>query len=214
MTGTGVVVLGMHRSGTSAITRVVNLLGVPTCVPNDLVRARTGNLRGHWESATLVRHNEDLLNAAGGAWWCPPPLETDWVAVAADRLTAAADAFQGVHTTPSWVWKDPRTCVTVPFWRVAIPHRLAFILAVRQPLAVAASLAARNGFTIKAGVALWEGYMARALRGARGAPVLVCSYERLLHDAARLGRGGEGIRRGARRPGRPERKSGTGRPLY
>ena len=185
MTGTGLIVLGMHRSGTSAITRTVNLLGVPLCAPGDLVRDRTGNLRGHWESGTLVRENEALLHSAGGAWWCPPPLETDWVEVAGDRIHGAADAFGRVHTTPSWVWKDPRTCVTAPFWRAALPHRLTFLLAVRHPVAVAASLTARNNFTTEAGVALWEGYLARAARAAVGASVLVCSYEELLDDPLR-----------------------------
>jgi GT2 family glycosyltransferase len=182
VSGTGVIVLGMHRSGTSAITRTINLLGVPTCAPGDLVRDRTGNPRGHWESGTLVRHNDELLRATGGAWWCPPPLETDWVAMAGDRLHAAGEAFERVHATPSWVWKDPRTCVTAPFWRAALPHRLTFLLVVRHPLAVAASLTIRNGLTTEAGIALWEGYVARAARGARGAPVLVCSYEGMLRN--------------------------------
>jgi hypothetical protein len=152
------------------------------CVQGDLVRDRTANLRGHWESGTLVRHSEELLHAAGAAWWCPPPLETDWVAVAGHRLRDAAGAFDRVHPTPSWVWKDPRTCVTAPFWQAALPHRLMFLLAVRHPLAVAASLTSRNGFTTEAGVALWEGYMARAARAARGAPAIVCSYEGMLRD--------------------------------
>lgn len=182
MTQAGVVVLGMHRSGTSAITRTVNLLGVPTCIPGDLIRDRTANLRGHWESGTLVRRNEELIQAAGGAWWCPPPLETDWLALAGDRLRDSAEAFDRVHPTPSWVWKDPRTCMTAPFWQAALPHRLTFLLAVRHPLAVAASLATRNALTSEAGVALWEGYMARAARAAGGAPVIVCSYEDMLRD--------------------------------
>jgi GT2 family glycosyltransferase len=182
VSGTGVVVLGMHRSGTSAVTRTVNLLGVPTCVPADLIRDRTGNLRGHWESSTLVRLNEQLLKAAGAAWWCPPPLDTAWPEVAGHRREAAAAAFDRVHPTPAWVCKDPRTCVTAPFWQDALPHRLIYVLAVRHPLAVAASLTTRNAFTTAAGVALWEGYMTRAVRAAAGSPAMVCSYEAMVAD--------------------------------
>jgi hypothetical protein len=134
----------------------------------------------HWESDTLVRQNEELLHAAGAAWWWPPPLETDWVA--GNRLQAAAEAFHRVHPTRSWLWKDPRTCVSAPFWLAALPHRLTFLLAIRNPLAVAASLTSRNALTTEAGVALWEGYMARAAGAASGAPAIVCSYEAMLRD--------------------------------
>lgn len=182
MTPAGVVVLGMHRSGTSAITRMINLLGVPTCIATDLVRDRTGNLRGHWESSTLVRYNEELFEEAGAAWWCPPPLDTDWTAMAGRRIDGATQAFAGVHNTPSWVWKDPRTCVTAPFWRAVLAQPLTYLLVVRHPLAVAASLTARNNLTTEGGIALWEGYTARAARAAIGAPVLVCSYEAMVAD--------------------------------
>ncbi|MEN4478752.1 glycosyltransferase [Mycolicibacterium cosmeticum] len=182
MTSPGVVILGMHRSGTSAITRMVNLLGVPTCPASDLIRDRTGNVRGHWESATLVRYNEDLFRETGAAWWCPPPLDTDWKAIADRRAESAAATFASVHHTPSWVWKDPRTCVTAPFWRAVLQQRLIYLLVVRHPAAVAASLTTRNSLTTEGGIALWEGYTARAARVASGAPTLVCSYEAMITD--------------------------------
>ncbi len=182
MTATGVVVLGMHRSGTSAVTRTVNLVGVPTCAPGDLNRDRTANLRGHWESATLVRLNEQLMRSAGAAWWCPPPPDADWDAIAGDRMADAAAAFDRAHPTPSWVCKDPRTCVTAPFWQRALPRRLVYLLSVRHPLAVAASLTTRNAFTTAAGVAVWEGYMTRAARAATGAPTIVSSFEAMVAD--------------------------------
>src|ERR1700693_2046654 len=70
----GVYVLGMHRSGTSATTRVLNLMGLPVCQGGDLVQQVKGNPKGHWESATLVRFNDAILRSWGAAWWCPPPL--------------------------------------------------------------------------------------------------------------------------------------------
>ena len=61
------IVLGMHRSGTSAATRMASLLGVPVCRPDDLSADRKGNERGVWESASLVRYNDRLLGRAGAA---------------------------------------------------------------------------------------------------------------------------------------------------
>jgi hypothetical protein len=64
----GVAVLGMHRSGTSAAARVVNLLGVPLLASDDLLPADGVNPRGYWESERLLRANDELLEAAGGSW--------------------------------------------------------------------------------------------------------------------------------------------------
>jgi hypothetical protein len=66
-------VLGMHRSGTSAVTRALNLLGLTVCPPADLIGAHATNPTGHWESRTLVECNNAVLLAAGARSWCPPP---------------------------------------------------------------------------------------------------------------------------------------------
>src|SRR4051794_30509068 len=114
-----VVVLGMHRSGTSVATRLVNLLGVHVCRPSDLVRFHQGNERGHWESATLVAANEELLSRVGARWWCPPALATPMSEVPVDDAERARlhTLFDSSHPAAPSVWKDPRTCITLPVWR-------------------------------------------------------------------------------------------------
>jgi hypothetical protein len=72
------VVLGMHRSGTSAITRTVNLLGVPLGASDDLMPANEGNPTGYWESRALVDLNDEILACFGGSWSAPPILEAGW----------------------------------------------------------------------------------------------------------------------------------------
>jgi glycosyl transferase family 2 len=180
---TGVVVLGMHRSGTSATTRMVSLLGVPTCRADDLVRDRTGNARGHWESGSLVVFNDELLREASSAWWCPPPEGWDWADVAtAERLERARAAFYGAHATEQWVWKDPRTCLTLPFWLAALRRPPAVVLVHRNPLEIAASLGARSGLSTRATLALWERYVRTALAAAEGLPVFVSGFDETLRD--------------------------------
>src|ERR1700686_4834744 len=68
----GVVVLGMHRSGTSAATRLVNVLGPATCAPAEMVRG-PWNPSGHFESRSLMHLNNALLTQMGRTWWYPPP---------------------------------------------------------------------------------------------------------------------------------------------
>ncbi len=71
MTGPGVLVLGMHRSGTSALTRALGLLGLETGRRSDLMDAAPSNRSGHWEINALTECNDDLLRAAGGRWSGP-----------------------------------------------------------------------------------------------------------------------------------------------
>ena len=67
----GVLVLGMHRSGTSALTRVLNLLGLDAG-RDVLMGASESNPTGHWEVERLTSFNDRLLDDRGGRWSAPP----------------------------------------------------------------------------------------------------------------------------------------------
>jgi Cupin-like domain len=180
----GVFVLGMHRSGTSATTRVVNLLGVPTCDAADLWGSLPGNPTGYWESGSLTRFDEGLLAELGAAWYWPPAPEL--AGTLASRLAHlrphAQTLFRQLHRASSWVWKDPRLCLTLPFWRDALDDGAAAVLVLRQPLEIAASLEARDGLPRPWALALWERYLRNALVHLAGMRVLVVEYEALLDD--------------------------------
>lgn len=184
----GVCVLGMHRSGTSAATRLVNLLGLSTCVEADLLNDTGGNARGHWESVSLVAMNDRLLTEMGRAWWCPPRSGEDY-RVDAEMVTTdpalARAAFEAVHPDRPWVWKDPRTCLLLPFWRHALQEPVAAIVTIRNPLDVATSLLERDGLAIPLGVALWERYNRLVLSSLAGLPVHVTRYDDLVADPVR-----------------------------
>jgi hypothetical protein len=181
----GVLVLGMHRSGTSATTRALNLLGLATCAEDDLLHDPRGNAKGHWESVSLVAANADLLDEMGRAWWCPPrPGDDYWqdaegVTRSAEELAASFDA---VHPTVPWVWKDPRTSVTLPLWRHALRRPMAAVVTVRNPMEVAASLTERNELSPQLGVAIWARSTRLLLTHLAGLPVFVGRYDSLLAD--------------------------------
>jgi hypothetical protein len=173
----------MHRSGTSLITRLVSLLGLALCRHDDLLLGGTRNPRGHWESKSLVRFNDRLLGELGGTWFCPPLLGAKEVSPmlrrhAADALTVLQDA----HPERPWVWKDPRTCVLLPFWSAVLEQRAAYVLVVRHPFEVSDSLSHRNGFTPLLSLALWERYTRQAMLGAAGRALMVCTYDGVLAD--------------------------------
>jgi hypothetical protein len=205
----GVVVLGMHRSGTSAAAGVVRLLGLPTVTEGDLMPADAANPKGYWESDSLRAFNDELLAAVRHTWSLPPSRPIDW---AVDERVApfrrlAAIRFRSDFGRPQWVWKDPRACLTLPFWLDAVGLEPALVLVHRDPLEVAASLAQRDGFELRRGLALWERYVRHSLLVARGLPTLVCGYDELIVDptawASRVGAflRGHGIEAGEPDPG-------------
>jgi len=184
--GNGVFVLGMHRSGTSAATRVINLMGLPLGDATDLIEPDAGNPAGFWESSRLVAVNDELLELLGGTWSDPPPLSSGWER--SRRLDSlrreARRVFAETYRSRDWVWKDPRNCLTLPFWRSVLRGRSCAIIVLRHPLEIASSLEARDDFRFEQGMALWERYLTDALSGSQGMPLLVTRYEQLLEDPA------------------------------
>jgi hypothetical protein len=177
-----VLVVGMHRSGTSALTGALGQLGFALPAPGDLVTGRPDN-PVHYESRALNLFDDAVLRAAGGTWSAPPPLEGGWEhlpavrAVAARAPEACRRAFPG---DGALVWKDPRLCLLLSWWRGALPPPVTAVFLWRAPLAVARSLGTRQGFTISHGLALWERYNRAALAQLAGGPAFVVDYEALV----------------------------------
>lgn len=132
----------------------------------------------------LAALNDDLLARFGGNALCPPELPPGWEEDArlADLQAPAAETFSSVYPHAPWVWKDPRTCLTLPFWRSLLGARVVCVLVYRHPLEVAQSLAARDGLSQEYGLAVWEHYVRQSLRNAAGLPVFVTSYAHLMAD--------------------------------
>jgi len=155
-----IVVLGMHRSGTSAITRGLKTLGVELgdnlYAPDPEI-----NAKGYWEDADLAGLNIRLLEALGSAWHDTRPLPRDFV----DRLASRGFLPQAVHLLQAKLnshrvfgFKDPRNSLLLPFWKRAFAQlhvRVGYVLAVRNPLSVIESLARRDRFDFKKSAQLW-----------------------------------------------------------
>jgi hypothetical protein len=178
----GALVLGMHRSGTSAVTAALHQLGLGVPEGEDLLTGALDNPEGHWESLSLTRFNNGLLAGLGGAWFAPPAIGEGWEQHPRlePELRRAAALFPTVFPSDPWVWKDPRNCILAPFWYRVIGDEHAIVLVFRNPLEVAESLQRRNGIDRRRALALWERYTDDALRHALGRPVLVTGYERAL----------------------------------
>ena len=137
-----VFVLGMARSGTSAVARVLHSLGVPVAREDDLMPADEGNPTGYWESLSLTGMNERLLSKLAASWHSPPAHRAGWESD--ERLDGlvreAAALLDRAQSGSEWVWKDPRNCFTLPFWRGVTSARPIVVLVYRDPHEVVDSL--------------------------------------------------------------------------
>jgi GT2 family glycosyltransferase len=177
-----VLIVGMHRGGTSAVAQTIARLDVPFGTASDRMPPLPENPTGYWESTALSLFNEDLLEALGGSWSAPPTLAPGWQrdgSLHCKRELGKA-LLQSVHLDRRWAWKDPRNSLLLPFWQEALDLPLRIVLVHRNPLEIWRSLAARDGFEKPLAMALWERYTRSALEAARGLPTLVVSYEGLL----------------------------------
>lgn len=185
MTATVVCTLGMHRSGTSVVSRLLNLLGVHLGPDTSLMPPKPDNPKGFWEHESFVVINEEILARFGGAWDRPPALPQDWERDARlDDLRARARRLiaSDFLAAPLWGWKDPRCCLTLPFWRDLVGP-LHCVLVLRNPSDVAASLASRNGIGVEQAARLWLSHVEGSFRHAAGSPRLLLFYEDVVADA-------------------------------
>jgi len=171
---TAIVILGMHRSGTSAITRALNLLGAEI--------GPTADLGQYWESQRMRVPLDAVLAAFDGAWDAPGVMPEGWERTAAVRaVEPQARAALAAYGEPEvMVWKDPRACLEMPFWRPLLGGDPVVVLIHRHPEEVWGSLDTRNGFGPGLSFALWERYNADALRGAAGLRTVVLAYADLV----------------------------------
>jgi hypothetical protein len=188
-----VVVLGMHRSGTSAVARGVAALGVH--LGNNFLDAQPENPTGYWEDKGIVELNERVLERLRLKWDDVAPIGREafgswrmW------RLRREAIRYLRLTFTSRALWgfKDPRTLRLLPFWeRVFGECRVddAYLLVIRNPASVASSLFARQAMPVETAQRLWLVHVVPFLSDLARKPLAVVDYDLLMRDPrAQLGR--------------------------
>jgi GT2 family glycosyltransferase len=181
-----VLVLGMHRSGTSAISGALNILGAT--VPGEQIPAGDDNPKGFFESKTFVQFHDRVLARLDSRYDDFLPVAPDWRKSAVGRaltdelLLLAAQEFS---VEPIVLVKDPRMCQFAPLWFDALARlnrRVVCVLPGRHPLEVADSLRRRNQMSRPQALMLWLQHVLTAERDTRGSPRTFVLYEDLLND--------------------------------
>jgi GT2 family glycosyltransferase len=175
------VVLGMHRSGTSALTGLLNLMGAYFGSEEESTGANEQNPKGFWERQDVRLLNDDLLQS----------IDCDWNRVGTFSLqrlspgkieefnVRATKLLAKLNTHESWVIKEPRLCLLLPLWQPIIGDCVCVHI-YRNPLEVSRSLQVRDGTPVSVGIALWEKYTREALYTSNGQVNLFVSHRKLM----------------------------------
>jgi len=187
-----IIVLGMHRSGSSALAGALAMAGAR--LPARLMPPHSDNPSGYFEPAKIVALHDRLLAAAGISGQSLEPITDAWLSNAkarayVDELVAAVR--EDYDDATLFVIKDPRMCRLMPLWRTVLDRvaaRASFVIPIRHPLEVARSLARREGerFSLPYGCLLWLAHMLDAERESRHSPRVFVHYDRLLDDPVRV----------------------------
>lgn len=185
-----VVVLGMHRSGTSAVTRSLQALGV--ALGDRIMPAAEGNnAKGFWEDIDLNALNVEMLAAVACDWQNPAMLGASDVEALCKQgfLLRAVEMLRSkTVNTPIFGFKDPRVAKLLLFWKKVFEHcqfDVAYVLPVRNPLSVYKSLAARDGMSAEHAYFLWLGHVLGSLADSAGARRTLVDFDRLMQSPKR-----------------------------
>jgi hypothetical protein len=180
------VILGMHRSGTSALARCASLLGGdlgPT-----LLEPRPDNEAGFWEDAAVVAQDDAALLGLNLVWsdaWPIDPARWQDPVVASARSALLDVVRERTASGALWVVKDPRISRLVPLWTSLLDEagvEARFVLALRHPAEIAASLARRDGLSAAHCHLLWLRYVLESELHTRGRRRTFVRFGDLLSD--------------------------------
>lgn len=182
-----VVVLGMHRSGTSVIMKAIESLGVS--IGNSLMpEAEGNNSKGFFEDLDIYNLNEKMLSTLNSSWYDLSPINNEDVAYLNSKgflEKAVALLNEKLDTCEIFGFKEPRTTKLILFWKNVFARlncKVDYVLALRHPGAVSMSLQKRDGIDIFRGQILWLSYQLSALSALQTESWIVQFYDLLVSD--------------------------------
>lgn len=180
-----IIVIGTPRSGSSIVTRLINLMGAVFNVNSPSVGFKDESAKGFWERSDVNDCNEEILRYHGCEW----NQLANWKIQSSTPKKVLNDlekALQRIERTITeldkekpWVIKDPRLCLTFTCWRPLLPQAIPVIV-WRHPLETAMSLKTVHQMPLMHGLALWEYYYAAALSAMKGIEPLFVSHHELM----------------------------------
>ncbi len=177
----GVLITGMHRSGTSMLAEWISQTGLGMG-DGPAFETDTANPHGLFERRDVVGFNDHWLGVLGGSWWAPPKVpDQTWRSISGEQLSEARrnlDFFRARFS--DWYVKDPRLSLLLPLWDRLALQTLPVVICLRPPRDVAMSLRMRDGITLRRALALWLAYNRAIYASTAGRSFLTVDLMRTL----------------------------------
>lgn len=130
-----IIILGMHRSGTSCLTGCLEEAGLYL---GDVNTKAGFNAKGNRENEAIMKHHEAILNRVGASWDNPPQAPVEWTEDEVNHLVGLLSSFKDMKI---WGVKDPRSLFLLGGWMSVTTPK--FVGTFRHPQETAASLVHR-----------------------------------------------------------------------
>lgn len=144
-----VLVLGMHRSGTSCLTGILAEVGFHL---GDVRKHTRGNPKGNQEIPRVWQLNNKLL-AHNNSDWTRPVVIKEWLP---EHERQRDEILSELTKATLWVLKDPRTLFTLGFWQAGLVAQPVLVGSYRHPAAVTRSLLSRDPLNETISLELWK----------------------------------------------------------
>ena len=176
-----IIVLGMHRSGTSLTMNLLSAMGCFVGEDRYLLPPTDANPQGFWEHQKVVDLNKNILNVLDLDWISAHQFEVRKLPQNTKKAFSSQikEIISNFNSHKFWAIKDPRFCLTLPLWRKHLSN-FVVVVCTRHPIEIAKSLHKRNGLPLSVGCALWESYTRAIIKNCRGLDCLVVSYGALI----------------------------------
>ena len=181
-----IVVIGMHRSGTSTVMNALACLGVS--LGNDLLPPGVDNPKGFFEDKSVNDLNNEMLEVIGQTWFSLSLVSDADInkLISLGYLESAVGLLsEKIKHTPVFGFKDPRVSKLLKFWKLVfsrIDCDVQYVLCLRHPLSVANSLLQRNQSPIKKGYLLWLSYNLSIVAEAQDLRLIALDYDQLMEQ--------------------------------
>jgi GT2 family glycosyltransferase/glycosyltransferase involved in cell wall biosynthesis len=179
----------MHRSGTSALTGVLNLHGLS--LAPELMLPAADNETGFFESSKLAEAHDKFLTAIHHGYDCARSLPQDAFDSTASKylLARISDHLGTFEGDGDLLVKDPRISRILPIWLRAAENEglnVKLVIAVRNPLEVASSLDRRDRYSHEKSLLLWLRHMVEVEKASRDVVRTFTSFQDLISNPLRL----------------------------
>lgn len=177
------ILLGMHRSGTSVAAGLINMMGAYFGQGSSSIGANQENPKGFWERRDVRDLNDFVLKSINCDW--NRVSEFNLESIEASTLTEfearATNIIAELDSNTPWILKEPRICLLYELWKKHLSSPIT-ILIYRDPLEVAMSLQVRNMMPLHTGLALWEYYNSKALSALEENSTVYASHRRMMTE--------------------------------